>query len=417
MTVEAGCGRRVVNATRGCLNMVRIPKLFAFALLVAVCAFGLSLARPPAARAVIHTIASSPNPVFNPANSTLTVNAQETDGGNGPVKVSVAAGTLTFVSCQTSGPTGCSSAVASGSGTSTVTLSSGTDGDNTFGEPLAITLTFSPPTVSTPTSVAVSGCQGTGCSASLLGNLVVNPANLPPVATQMDILVSVLQANCGDSITVTAKLSTSEGAVPDGTFVVFGSSLGNSATLATTSFGSASMTMVVPLGFQGTLFVTAASGNIFGQAMLEVTCSQAGPAAQLAITVTPASITCGSTSSILVSVRDQFGRPAGDGTNVTLTVDSGSIVPVTPIFGGLATAVYTSTPNRPGVATITAKAGVATGQALVTVNCAGPSPSPAPTTVPATVVPSPIASPTTVPTPAPAITPPSTGDGGLAQEE
>jgi hypothetical protein len=85
--------------------------------------------------------------------------------------------------------------------------------------------------------------------------------------------------------------------------------------------------------------------------------------------------------------------------NVTLQTNLGSLTPTSAVdLGAGVLAVLTAPANQGGTATIVASAGGVTGQTSVTINCAQATA----TSVPPTAAP-----------PAP-ITPPSTGDGGLA---
>lgn len=135
-----------------------------------------------------------------------------------------------------------------------------------------------------------------------------------------------------------------------------------------------------------------------------------GQATQLGVTASPASVNCGSTSNVAVTVRDASGNNVPDGTAVSFTASTGTVSPATATTaGGAASAVYTSSAGSNGTATITGTSGSATGYATVSVNCST-------AVVPATNTysPPPAYSPPVVSAPLTTITPPNTGDAGLA---
>jgi len=133
----------------------------------------------------------------------------------------------------------------------------------------------------------------------------------------------------------------------------------------------------------------------------------ASVATQLGVSASPASINCGSASSISVVVRDANGNPVPDGTTVSLSASMGTLAPTSGATygGGYMTSTYTS-PASGGSAVITASSGSASGQATVSVTCgsAATQPSAPPPYSPPPVYP---VSPGTV------ILPPNTGDAGL----
>jgi hypothetical protein len=354
------------------------------------------------AQASINNVTASPGSVIFPGTSTITVSANESDVG-GPITVAVAAGSLNFVSCQTTVP--CSGVTVSGNGTSSVTLSNVTDGDAVPGEPVTLTFTFSPPNVVTGTSVPYGACQGSGCSVPAAGAIVVFPGSASS-ATSVVLSASSTSITCGSSVTVTASVTSNGVAVPDGTVVVFSANNGAAAVTALTSGGTASVLVPTPVGFLGTLIVTASSGGASDTVFISVNCAVAGPPAKIFLTITPQTISCGSTASVIARVTDIFGNLVANNTIVSFSSSLGSITPTAPTIGGNADAVLTSFPAQPGTATINVKAGDATAQGSVTVTCAA-APQPA--------APPPTAVPPAVPTAAPstAVRPPSTGDAGL----
>lgn len=385
--------------------MIRSIRAFEFIVLAAALVLVTAGIATPKAEAAIGVV-SATNPIIYPNASVITVNANESDGGNGPISLSVNTGTLAFSSCQTPGPAACPAPSPSGSGTASMTLSSATDGDGTPGEALIAFFTYSPPNVAVATVVNVSACQGTACGPSIVTTITVFPFGTI-LTTEIFMSASTPNLNCGASVTVTAGVFSSGAPVADGTPVSFNTNAGHATVLTTTSGGVATATFVAPIGLSGGLVVTARSGPFAASITIIVSCDVAGPPASISLIVTPLSITCGSTASILATVRDRFGNIVASGTRVNYSTDRGSINPTAPTILGLATGVLTSFPNNPGLATITVTSGDARATGTVNVTCAAAATATQPP--PATQIPP--AVPATAPVTG--ILPPSTGDGGL----
>jgi hypothetical protein len=130
----------------------------------------------------------------------------------------------------------------------------------------------------------------------------------------------------------------------------------------------------------------------------------ASVATQLGVSASPASLNCGSASSISVVVRDANGNPVPDGTSVSLSASMGTLAPATGVTtgGGYMTSTFTSA-SSDGAATITASSGGASGTATVSVSCAGSTAG----------IPSYSPPPVYAPPPSTIILPPNTGDAGL----
>jgi len=122
---------------------------------------------------------------------------------------------------------------------------------------------------------------------------------------------------------------------------------------------------------------------------------------QVSVTV-PGSSTCGSTTNVLVSVRNTATGIALDGTPVVVSSTMGAITPTqTFTSGGIASATLLLPANAAGTAVITAAAAGLTGQASIVVTCNVTPVAPAPIVQPIAVAPF-----------APIIIGPNTGDGG-----
>jgi hypothetical protein len=129
-----------------------------------------------------------------------------------------------------------------------------------------------------------------------------------------------------------------------------------------------------------------------------------GTATTIGVSASPASLSCGSASTVAVTVRDSAGNPVPDGTAVSLSASMGTIAPTTGnTSGGAISGVFTS-PASNGTAVITASSGTASGQATVSVACGVASvPSQQPSAPP-------FYAPPAIGT---SISPPNTGDAGL----
>ena len=147
---------------------------------------------------------------------------------------------------------------------------------------------------------------------------------------------------------------------------------------------------------------------------LEVDCTGIVPTPTPVATATPAlpatvtastsplSVSCNGTSIVSIQVRDALGNPVKPGTAVALSTTLGALSPSSGHVtndAGMVFAFLTAPATSDGTATILATAGSASGTAFVTVSCGAPA---------ATAPPGPTG------TVAGVITPPNTGDAGLA---
>ena len=133
----------------------------------------------------------------------------------------------------------------------------------------------------------------------------------------------------------------------------------------------------------------------------------ATPGAPATVTAnsSPLSVGCNGTTIVSVTVRDSAGNAVGAGTAVGLTTTIGAITAPSQVTSsaGTVNTFFTAPSAQGGTATITAKAGNATGTTFVTVNCGAAAP--AGTTAPP---------PTVAAGGGGVITPPNTGNGGVA---
>jgi hypothetical protein len=120
----------------------------------------------------------------------------------------------------------------------------------------------------------------------------------------------------------------------------------------------------------------------------------------------PNTVSCNGSAFVTFVFRTATGAPVANGTQVNLSASIGTISPAVTVIndgnGGFL-AVYTAPSNQGGTATLTAVAGGVTATTQIAVNCAVSTPAPTATPAP----------PPTLP-PASGITPPATGDAGLA---
>jgi adhesin/invasin len=130
-----------------------------------------------------------------------------------------------------------------------------------------------------------------------------------------------------------------------------------------------------------------------------------GVAATVTTSASPGSIGCTGTSIVSISVRDADGDPLPPGTAVTITTTLGSVSPssgqTTDASGNAF--LFLTGEGQGGTATITAKSGNAQGSTTVTINCGAAATA---TSAPP---------PTVAPGGGGVISPPNTGDAGLAE--
>jgi hypothetical protein len=135
-----------------------------------------------------------------------------------------------------------------------------------------------------------------------------------------------------------------------------------------------------------------------------------GVPATVTVSANPSSLQCTGSSSVAfmsVNVKDAQGQNAADGTNVTITADSGTFAPSqATTLAGATQFIYSPASTSSGTVNIRANAGAAQGQATINVTC-GSTSAPPPVSQPVTSPPPPPSGPIT-------IQPPNTGDAGLA---
>jgi len=255
-----------------------------------------------------------------------------------------------------------------------------------------------------------------GCGVAATGGLSVNP---PSGAT------TTISAQCnipGQQLTVTGTGSfiganINGTPVPNvaGTTVVNCTSVGTlTAQFNCTTVGTASFNLA---GITGTFSCTTGTGGtcpgggIFNPATGGCAASGGVPSS-IVITANPSSLQCTGSSSVAfmsVTVKDAVGQNVQDGTNVTITADSGTFAPSqATTLGGATQFIYSPASTSSGTVNIRANAGNAQGTGSVNVTCSGSTGStPPPVSAPVTSPPPPPTGPVT-------IQPPNTGDAGLA---
>ncbi|HEY6872135.1 MAG TPA: hypothetical protein VI298_05325 [Geobacteraceae bacterium] len=153
----------------------------------------------------------------------------------------------------------------------------------------------------------------TGATGTALGTMAVT---VNPSATAAQINANV---------TLTANVTLSGAAVPDGTQVAFAVKSGTgtlSATSAVTSGGVASVTLTS--GTDGaTVIVTASAGGVSADAAA-VTFSDPNRPASVTVTANPTSADAGASVAISASVKLLSGAAVPDGTTVNFVVTSGT---------------------------------------------------------------------------------------------
>jgi len=131
------------------------------------------------------------------------------------------------------------------------------------------------------------------------------------------------------------------------------------------------VTLVAPLGFSGSIVVTAQSGAASAQTAVVVNCT-AFPAL-LSINLGSGTVACGTSVPISVSVTNGLGQPVANGTFVLFSTTAGTITQVTTTVAGLAGATFSAPAGTAGTAIIQATAGGVTRQAVMTLTCVAPT--------------------------------------------
>jgi len=193
----------------------------------------------------------------------------------------------------------------------------------------------------------------------------------PPYTVSVTAYPTQLPADGSTTTIITATVIDHAGnVVADNTVVTFTTSLTTSFTLTPTVVGTAGgvATATLSSGVAGAATVTATAGTAVGTNTIIFT-----PIAfHVTVQAYPASCTVGQTAQVTVTVTDQQGSPALDGTPVMFDVGpAGSITPATGFTAaGMATATlssYTAT-----TVTVTATVGTDFSQASVVFTPAGP---------------------------------------------
>ena len=193
----------------------------------------------------------------------------------------------------------------------------------------------------------------------------------PPYTVSVTAYPTQLPADGSTTTIITATVIDHAGnVVADNTPVTFTTSLTTSFTLTPTVVGTAGgvATTTLSSGVAGAATVTATAGTAAGTNTIIFT-----PIAfHVTVQASPASCTVGQTAQVTVTVTDQQGYPALDGTPVMFDVSpAGSITPATGFTAaGMATATLSS--YIATTVTVTATVGTDFSQASVVFAPAGP---------------------------------------------
>ena len=246
----------------------------------------------------------------------------------------------------------------------------------TFAPPAA-TLSITRATNCNGVAVATltSGCiPGTTNITVTLGSLTATTyVDMVGVAWDMQLVANPTSIQVGGyTSNLTATVSDQFGyPVLDGTEVTFTTSLGSvgSDTTTRTTTDGVATAVLTSSGTAGTATITATVGSGADTVTDMVTVTfEGGPPYTVTLEANPTSIFVGGyTSTLTVTVTDQYTNPVANNTVVTFTTSSGSLGSETitkTTTSGVATAVLTS-PNTAGTAFITAAVGSRVGTTTV----------------------------------------------------
>jgi predicted extracellular nuclease len=203
--------------------------------------------------------------------------------------------------------------------------------------------------------ITATATDGAASDAGLVTLLINASANLTLTAAPDTLPV-------GNLSTITATVTdSSNNPVPDGTVVIFATSLGGvSPAFATTVNGVATATLSSTVA--GVATVTATVGSL--SATAQVTFTPDVPA-NVALVAVPSTLPVDNLSTLTATVTDQYGNVVADGTLVSFTTSLGNVSPASATtVNGVATATLSSTVA--GVATVTATVGSLSATAQVT---------------------------------------------------
>jgi hypothetical protein len=200
-----------------------------------------------------------------------------------------------------------------------------------------------------------SAYNKTGATGTNLGTMAVTVAQ------------SATAAQINSNVTLTANVSLSGAAVPDGTQIAFTVKSGTgtlSAASAVTSGGVASVTLTS--GTDGSaVIVTASAGGVSTDAAA-VTFSDPNKPAAVTVTANPTAANTGANVAVTAHVTLLSGAAVPDNTVVNFTITSGSgqlSAASAYTLGGIATVNLTSTAG--GAVAVKATAGAVSGSASV----------------------------------------------------
>jgi uncharacterized repeat protein (TIGR01451 family) len=193
----------------------------------------------------------------------------------------------------------------------------------------------------------------------------------PPYTVSVTAYPTQLPADGSTTTTITATvIDHASNHVADNTLVTFTASLTSSFTLTPTVVGTTGgvATATLSSGVAGTVTVTATAGTATGTNSIIFTPT----VYRVVVQAYPASCTVGQTANVTVTVTDQQGSPALDGTPVLFSL--GPTGSITPALGFTAAGIATATLSSYVATTVTVTATVGTdfSQANVVFTPAGP---------------------------------------------
>jgi hypothetical protein len=253
---------------------------------------------PPGRVFAAPTGSANPSTVINPTNTTtITVNALET-GAAGPIVVQVGTGSdgqLLISDCVVAVSDDCGLAFTQDSA-SKITVTNADNGGGASDQAVKLTFVWLPPSVSAPTTFKVFACQE-GCpTLTEITSVTVNPPNAAIFVTATP---NVLTCSGGTS-DITAEARNAAGNVVSGIDFHFSTDFG---LLEQTDNDTATLTL--PAGRANSATVTAeAVGFPDGTVLIQVRCF-----VSVVVTANPNVITCGGSTLITASARDDLGHP------------------------------------------------------------------------------------------------------------
>jgi hypothetical protein len=270
---------------------------------------------------MIINVVADDTTIFVNQTTDITITAEETDGGDGPISVSVSAGILSNVSCSVA------TCTVNGEGTGTVNITAATDGDGSLGEQITITMTFLAPNAAGPVNVNACQTDPTCPPADPAEEVIIVEAGGPTEdfnpRIRMTATSEVIDCDNG-SVTITADALDANGNVVPNVDFEFHTSYGE---IEQTEDNEVVLTLpravtIHPPPINGVYSAVLATAPGFGS---EVILIQVRCFVSVVVTANPNVVECGGRALITATARDDRGHVL-EGVGFHFATDQGLLI-------------------------------------------------------------------------------------------